>query len=298
MFKHILVPLDGSPFAESAIPYACQLAQQFESELILVKVVEPIHLDLTGDAYDAALIEELRESAVRQASDYLDGKSGELRGQGYQVRRKVVHAHDIASTLLDVANNEEIDVIVISTHGRSGFSRWALGSVTERVLRHAPCPVLTIREDTSFEHILIALDGSQLAEAVIEPAIALAKQTGAKVTMLRVDDKPIDVDYETINRINHIEPGMADLLAHAEYNRAETYVEAVAHRYQDEAVEISWLGVTDHAANGILRIAQDRGCDVIALSTHGRTGLRRWVYGSVTEKVLRAASCSLLIVRP
>ena len=147
MFKQILVPLDGSPFAESAIPYACELARQFESEMTLVNVIRPIQLDLTGDAYDASLIEEIRRAAAFQATEYLDGKAGELQAQGYQVKKRAFDAYDVASTLLNVANGGEVDVVVMSTHGRSGLQRIFFGSIAERVVRHAEVPVLLVRPE-------------------------------------------------------------------------------------------------------------------------------------------------------
>ena len=298
MFKNILVPLDGSKVAAQALPLAARLARQSNAKLHLLSAIQVEYPAFVSPiAVDTMPLIPDVNALWSQAQDYLANVvSGDLYN-GLEIVT-TVDTGEPAQMIVDSAEDAEADLIIMTTHGRSGFSRWALGSVTERVLRHAPCPVLAVRENTTIKHILIALDGSELAEATIEPSLELAKQTGAKVTFLRVDDKPVDVDYQTINSINHIEPGMADILARSEYNRAEEYVEMIARRYRDEGIEMSWLGITDNAANGILRIAKDRDCDVIAMSTHGRTGIRRWVYGSVTEQVLRAANRSMFIIRP
>lgn len=146
MFNHILVPLDGSGLAESALPIALEVASKFESAITIMRVVLPPHVvsHTTGAAY-ASLITGLREIAYEEAESYLKAQQGSLRQQGYQVHCKVVDGEPVADIILDVAEGLPVDLIVMSTHGRSGVSRWVFGSVADRILRQASIPILLVR---------------------------------------------------------------------------------------------------------------------------------------------------------
>ena len=159
MFSHILVPLDGSHLAEAALPAAMALARNFESELTLVRVLQPPHIMMTaanGSVY-AQLIVELRQQAEEDAHDYMQSHQGSLRQQGFTVHTEMPEGENIADALLQAAAKANADTIVMSTHGRGGISRWVFGSVADKVLRHAAVPVLLIRakeekaDETSLE---------------------------------------------------------------------------------------------------------------------------------------------------
>lgn len=141
MYKKILVTLDGSPLAEKVLPHARQIAQKFGAELILLHVVRwpPISKSL-----EASQITEDQELAAREAESYLESVQEGLTAAGVTVRYAIVKGQP-AAEIVDYAELEKVDLIAMSTHGRSGLSRWVLGSVAERVLRAAPCPVLLIR---------------------------------------------------------------------------------------------------------------------------------------------------------
>jgi len=147
MFNHLLLPLDGSPLAEAALPAAMELASKFNSTITLVWVIQPPHLIMTaanGSVY-AQLLTEMRHQSEQDAQSYLRRHQGSLRQQGYSVQAIVTEGENIADALLDVATNREVDTIVMSTHGRGGLSRWVFGSVADKVLRQAEVPVLLIR---------------------------------------------------------------------------------------------------------------------------------------------------------
>ena len=143
MYKRILVPLDGSPLAEAALGHAHRLAQCFDSQVVLLRaVVSPYtivapDLVLAGQGIDQDLLQQ-------QAEQYLQTQAGKLAAQGIVVRT-VACLGPVAEAILDHARSLEVDVIVMSTHGRGGVSRWVYGSVADRVLQAAPCPVLLIR---------------------------------------------------------------------------------------------------------------------------------------------------------
>lgn len=185
----------------------------------------------------------------------------------------------------------------MSSHGHSGLERWALGSVTERILRQAPCPVFVVRNTRPIHRILIPLDGSKLAEQVLAPALEVAGLLDAKVTLLRVEQPAVPDEFAVI-QLEQLERGLGVGLLHGAEARAENYLELVHFRYRGANLPMETVVLVGQPAPVILDYAAQHNVDVIAMATHGRSGLRRWVYGSVTEKVLRATSRSLLIVRP
>ena len=146
MFHKILVPLDGSPLSEKALPPALELAKKFASEVILLQVIDPPYpiTTVSGAAIDQ-VIKEIRTATYSEATEYLKSHVDTLSEGGYNVKTEILEGSPIAKYILDVARHQEIDLIVMSTHGRGGLDRWVFGSVADRVLRHANDPVLLIR---------------------------------------------------------------------------------------------------------------------------------------------------------
>jgi nucleotide-binding universal stress UspA family protein len=147
MFKHILVPLDGSGLAETALPAALAFGQSFGSKLTLLRVVRPPEVSgqSSGGVSYGDFITQLRSQAVAEAEGYLKSQQGMLRQQGVETYTHIAEGNNIAELILDQADSLEIDTIVMSTHGRGGLSRWVFGSVADKVLRRANVPVLLIR---------------------------------------------------------------------------------------------------------------------------------------------------------
>lgn len=147
MFKHLLVPLDGSHLAEAALPAAMELAAQFDSQITLLRIIQPTHLIMTaadGSLY-TDLLTELRQQTETDARQYLHSHLNKLRQQGYRVEMQLNEGEAVAENILETAERKNADTIVMSTHGRGGISRWVFGSVADRVLRQATIPVLLIR---------------------------------------------------------------------------------------------------------------------------------------------------------
>ena len=145
-FRHILVPLDGSPLAERAIPLATALAEKFGSEILLLRVLDipkptppTSHLEVT-----IGWVREARAQAHEEAQSYLDAQQQEVYRQGIKVRA-LMRDRSPAEDILQVARSEKIDLIVMSAHGQGGLARWTFGSVADKVARHSPCPVLLVR---------------------------------------------------------------------------------------------------------------------------------------------------------
>ncbi len=149
MLQKILVPLDGSELAERALPYAEALTQKFEAELILVMVLQTPPVTVVPDPYGGATFYDYDETIMadrqKTAHDYLNKLQEKISQQNISVRSEVLENASIADGIVDIAVQENVDVIVKTTHGRSGLSRWVYGSVATKVLQHAPCPIFLVR---------------------------------------------------------------------------------------------------------------------------------------------------------
>lgn len=294
MFERILVPLDGSPLAEAAIGMALRIAEP-DSDIVLVRAVElsPLVMDSIGTA--PVNVDHYMMSNMIAVRSYLEDVGFSSQFEDVDVEL-VSELGDPAALIIDTAMDEDVDLIVMMTHGRSGLNRLALGSVTERVLRHAPCPVLAMREDKPIDSILLTLDGSEMAEEAIKPTIALAERLGAEVTLYCVDREHITLADDEIYALNAIEPGLVDAITLGYASPNEVYLKKLVQSSIDEPVPVKMLMSQGKAADNIIRTAKNY--DLVVMSTHGRTGIGRWVYGSVTEKVLRSVDTAMLIVRP
>ncbi len=146
MFKHILVPLDGSGFAEAALPYALEMAAQFDSDITLLRVVMPPRMGEGALSPESANhMIRMRDDLYKESIDYLQQQKGSLRQQNYRVHYLVAESEDVAAEIISAVRGGNIDTVVMCTHGRGGISRWIFGSVATRVLQSAQVPVLVIR---------------------------------------------------------------------------------------------------------------------------------------------------------
>lgn len=295
MFKKIVVPLDGSLLAEQALSFLPRFVSPLQTHIDLVCVVQPwVYALGMSEATPISVINDLHENW--QA--YLHQQEIFLQGLGYTVQSHVLEG-DIAAEILALAANKNADLIVMSTHGRSGFRRLALGSVAERVLHNATIPLLLVREGAALhttnpiEHLLVPLDGSSFAERSIPLAVELSTQTGATLTMLRVVQ---DLDAQNKQIIFKSEEAAEEAVNQWKL-LATRYLDELAKGIKAEGVKVSSMVLSGDPENLIGTIAETLPADLIVMSTHGRSGVSRWVYGSVANKVLRTASCPVLLVR-
>ncbi len=146
MFRHILVPLDGSGFAEAALPYALEMAAQFDSDITLLRVVLPPRVGEGALSPESATyMIKLRDDLYKEAIEYLQNQKGSLRQQNFRVHYQVAESEDIAAEIISAVRGSDADTVVMCTHGRGGLSRWLFGSVATRVLQTSQVPVLVIR---------------------------------------------------------------------------------------------------------------------------------------------------------
>lgn len=298
MFQKILVPLDGSLLAEQALEPALRLAESANGELLLLSIPYLKYMFVSEPAgYGLLWPNQSRAHTHNELAAYLQTLQTRHAPTGFTWTTQIERG-DEASVIVDTAVSQDVDLIVMSTHGRSGFSHWYLGSVTEKVLQSAPCPVLIIREARPFRHILITLDGSKLSERALAPGLELANCFDAAVTLLRVEE-PEEMDPAYLHELNEYDPAMAAQAHDTFCCRTELYLTDIVQRYQPLCHQLlRHMVMSGSPAHEILGTIENTDVDLVVMATHGRTGLRRWVFGSVTDKVMRRAQGAVLIVRP
>lgn len=290
-YHKILIPLDGSPLAERVLDHLPWLATPASTELCLVSVIESWRYATAGPEF---ALTDLLTPVLAGMEEYLKSQQTKLAQAGYRVTTHVVEG-DAANVILTMAQRDGVDLIAMSSHGRSGFVRWALGSVAERVLHGTRIPVFLVRENTAprqdqLSTILLPLDGSTVAEQALPEAQALAWANHAHILLAQVIQK-LD---ERSQALLFTSEATAKATFAEWRTEAETYLTGVAERLTAAGVANDWRVVVDDPDQAICAMGQH--VDLIVMGTHGRTGMSRWVYGSVTNKVLRGVSCPLLLV--
>jgi nucleotide-binding universal stress UspA family protein len=298
MYKKILVPLDGSLASESALETAMQVGQAFHAEVLLLRSIQLVYssMPIVPGEYGWQWPEYAREDTHREILDYLDKIRRLYDCPDCHVRSTALEG-DPASCIVDTAE-EGIDLIVMSTHGQTGMRRAIFGSVTERVLHSVKCPVLVTRSKEPIRRILITLDGSPLAEKALLPALEISRAIGARIILLRVNEaisvNPLEVAVSWDWDI----PESEQKRMSERRRTAESYLKDVALRFNLSLDEVETFVLDGSPVDRIQEFARLYGIDLIAMSTHGHGGLRRWLYGSVAAKVMRGSHCSMLIIRP
>lgn len=286
MYEKILVPLDGSELAEGALPYAEGIATNLHSELILLTACEP----------DGCL--------ERPLSAYLEKRAGELSSLGIKANPLVVRGN-VASKILDFAEKNAVDLIIISTHGHGGPSMWPLGSIANKILQKACIPMLLVRsikpEKTlhikELRNILLSLDGSRFAEAIIPYVEGLAQGMDSEVALVRIIE-PINLPrFAAYGRWVDWEKDEKDLSAESE-KKAKQYLSKKESDLRNKGVKVRSISLSGAPAQTILQYAEDNSVSLIALSTHGFSGISKWAYGSVASKIIESSSKPVLLVRP
>lgn len=285
MYTRILVPTDGSEVATSAARAAVALAAQFDADLHAVHVVEsePYPVGF-GDAMDE--LARRGEEAVETIADWADEAGVDLTTAVLEDVESVPHA------ILSYTDENDVDLVVMGTHGRSGLGRALLGSVTEMTLRKSSVPVLTVHDettpDTTFDSVLVPFDGSSGAESALDHALALAQTTGATLHVLNVVDHGImaggDVD--------------AGIVLDALEAQGKQALDDVAERVRAEGVDVAEPTVrVGSPFREILSYADEHEIDCLVMGTRGRSGLDRVLLGSVTERVIRQSDVPVIATK-
>lgn len=312
MFKKILVPLDGSVEAETVLPFVRDIAARFSSEVDILSVglgSKKRRVNQLLDDYVHHAIEHLTEHEItcravllysNSESESLDFAEVITEKKALKAKGKVTYGGPAENILL-YTQQHHVNLIIMATHGHSGLRRWWLGSVFEKVVAQCSVPVLVIHSKhikeidrdrrATFKRILIPLDGSETGESALHDAEALAIKTGASMVLLHVIPEPHAVEAKLLGpEFAHFVKGM--------HEAGEKYLTKVNHRLTENGIEVTTKIVSGDPAEEIIRVAAHEKVDLIAMSTHGRSGIARFVMGSVADKILHASKLPMWLVRP
>jgi nucleotide-binding universal stress UspA family protein len=309
MIRSILVPLDGSTFGEHALPLATSLARRAGATLYLAHVHQVVPpATIAGVAVMDTLDLHLRQD--EQA--YLADVARRLTDNGpIQVHHSLLDG-EVVSALRANAALVEADLVVMSTHGRGALGRFWLGSVADQLVRDLPRPVLLVRphegkpdlhREPDLGHILLPLDGTPEGEKILEPALGLGKLFDASYTLVRVIKPALRANYlpdgSSVQALSHSILTEVQMLQKHLHDEAAGYLEGVAGRLRERGFGVQTRVIVDEQpAVGILLEAQIRQAGLIAMETHGRSGLSRLFLGSVADKVVRGGMVPVLLNRP
>ncbi len=305
MYKKMLIPLDGSEVAEIVFVYAKELAARHGIDIFVLQVCSPQEHEL--DPMHRAYVERAVET-IRQQSEEVQKRTGIQYGKAIETRGELTFG-DPAEEILRYVDENGIDLILMATHGRSGLKRWVMGSVADKVLRASNVPVWLVRAGTAEEIVydqwpqrtmLVSLDGSDVAEAVLPHVEAIAKQWDAEpadVVLLRICELQVLPPDYPVNRLSVWEKHAEQEMARCK-RIAEQYLAEKEKHLNDIGIKVRSEVLTGKPAEEIIDCANRNPFSIIFMATHGRSGLSRWAYGSVTEKVLQGVSSPLLLVRP
>lgn len=299
MYSKMLIPLDGSKTAEQVLPYVRLFTDRFKQPVDLLAMIDAEALAVVETGSDRPAFDSFVEELVQNSKEYLQGiaNSFDRAGITYEVSKGAPAEAIIQRGEADVAI-----LIAMATHGRSGVHRWLLGSVTEKVLRATVNPLLLIRatehpppgDEAVLRSVVVPLDGSAVADSVLPMVAGLAKQLDLAVILLRVYNLPVTTF----------------IFGHGYYAfNMETFMtivkETASEYLTEKAAELKRLGVEQVScvireglgADEIIKCAAEAPDRLIALCSHGRSGIHRWVLGSVTETVVRHTSNPVLVLR-
>jgi len=297
MYTRILIPLDGSKIAEAVLPYARLLAGNLKVPVDLLTVLDVAEIGRSLGAERLMHLDDVIKFQVLRSEEYLTNIAKTFPGETVAC---TVAKGSIEDLILNKAEADKGTLVTMATHGRSGLTRWLLGSIAEKVLRAAKNPLLLVRANEEaatdgkarLDSVTVPLDGSELAESILPSVVELAQAMRLAVRLIR--------SYSVTEMIDSYEDYLSNLedLPERSKNEATHYLDA-------KAQELKKLGLTDVAAialegepaEKIIEAAKGAPESMIAMCTHGRSGVRRWVLGSVTEKVVRHSGNPALVVR-
>jgi len=275
--EKLLIATDGSIFSESAIREAINLARICSSKLIAVSVVK------TSPEFED-LVPQVFEKAEKEMREHLESVKSRASKEGIDCEIVVHRGEEPFEDIVNDAEKNQVDMIIIGTHGRTGLKRLMMGSVTAKVIGHAPCNVLVVPLHAKVEcrNILIATDGSRYSDAAASEAIGIAKRCGGSLIVLSValSDKEIILPEDD-----------------EEMMLAKDNVKKIVELAEKESIKPEGLTAIGKPYEAIVQTAKQKHADLIVVGSHGITGLDRLLMGSVTERVIGHSESAVLVVR-
>ncbi|MFC1846249.1 universal stress protein [Chloroflexota bacterium] len=283
MYKRILVPLDGSGEGKSVLPYIRDLAQRFNSSVYVIGV---------GIGSKQRRVNYLLK-------EYIDEISNELCAENIDTKPVMIYGVP-ADEIIACAEKNDIDLITMATHGRGGITRWWIGSVAERVICESTTPVLLVRskriEETEaikkapIKNIIAPLDGSDIGESALSNAETIALKTGASIHLLHIITPLGGLE------LNLFGPDLKGIVK-AINDSADNYLNGLVEDLNNKGISTKCIVMEGDPADIIVEEAKKHQDSLIAMSTHGRSGIARWILGSVADKVLHEATVPIWLVR-
>ena len=296
MYTRMLIPLDGSKVAEQVLPYARFLAKALAIPVELLEVVDPEALVAFSNPTQGRHLDTLVAETISRTAPYLEATARSFPEA--QVKCSVEKGKP-EQVVIEKANADKNTLIVMTTHGRSGIQRWLLGSVADKVLHGATNHLFLVRAsdqgkpdgEAPLKTVIVPLDGSPLAEQVLPYVLDFTKKIKLKVVLMRSYALPPSLTAEDYGSYS------ADLLDHLE-SEARDYLAGKVNEVKQKGVDdVASVVNTGYGAEEIITLGRHTPDNFIAMSTHGRSGIQRWILGSVTDRVVRHSGDPVLIVR-
>jgi nucleotide-binding universal stress UspA family protein len=298
MYKKILVPLDGSKLSEGILPYARALAGGLQIPVDLLTAIDPVIVKMFMDPSHGRYVDAVESDFIRNGTDYLENIA-----HSFPDRKSVICTVKIGKPMESICGEAAAreTLIAMSTHGRAGVQRWFLGSVADKVLHATTSDLLLVRpgknskvdEKARFETVVLPLDGSTLAEVALRRVARLAKHMNFGIILLRVFSLPVTSYYGDDGYVVDIQRLLGEVKS-----EAKSYLDAKQTQLQDEGLKnVSTVLLEGDAPAQIIDYASITPDNLVAMCTHGRSGLGRLVLGSVTDRVVRHSGDPVLVIR-
>jgi len=293
MIRRVLIPLDGSGLAKQVIPHLLRFITPDQTELLLMTALSSSSHPQTEETADFAM-PEAAVTKDHKIYKQLHDITQELNQIGFSVMERLLSGEP-AESILRLAEETFVDLIAMSTHGRTGLRRALLGSVADEIVCNARPPVflapatITTQPDSAPRSILLPLDGTSLAEAAIPVAQQFAQNTGATLSLIHI----IKPDHSGYGQ----QHDPASTREHSPTQQTTSYLERIQLQLQLAGVPSHYQIASGDPAEAIIRAICTENSDLVVMSTHGRSGVERIIHGSVTSQIIGNTTCPLLLIR-
>ena len=284
-YGKILVAVDGSDSSKNAFRQACRITREDKSWLTVITVITPI--SLYHEELETLSAKEIISKKLKEEGERILAEIKKIADEEGVSIKTILEEGSPSDTIIDVAEKGNYDLIVIGRRGMTRLERALIGSVTARVIGSSPIDVLVVPRDTSvdFKKILVATDGSKYSETAEKKAIDLARSYGGDILAVSVVDVPPEIYTESPETIEEL------------INLARVYVERVKKEAETSGIKAEAIVSEGEAYRVIIDVARESSAGIIVMGSHGRTGLKKVLMGSVTEKVIGLAPCPVLVVK-
>ena len=307
MYTRIVVPLDGSDISEQVIPYARAFASRLSLPVTLLMAIEPEHPTIGQSLNPELHSHETEAHRAGHAQGYLSSVAARMQGAGIETGT-VVARIEPARSIVDEAAQDPGNLIAMSSHGRAGFARWWMGSVADKVLHMADNPLLIVRSQAHQtvspeqvpERLIVPVDGSNEAEEILPHVVYLASRMDIPVYLVQVTISEAEYYQAMSMGLRVLPPSLPSFRSFSDRveGDARDYVSDVKRRLQQQGVASVEAQLLQGApADCIVDLAATHPHSLVAMTTHGRSGVGRMILGSVAERVVRQSGGPVLLVR-